>query len=85
MTHDMADTEMTRDPIPNEETREAIRQARAGEGLSTYGGIEELIAELDDAQGRFANRPYRPITRDCSASQSTRRSGPTLPPRRPGT
>lgn len=48
MTHDMADTEMTRDPIPNEETREAIRQARAREGLSTYGGIEELIAEIDD-------------------------------------
>ena len=36
-------------PIPNEETREAIRQARAGEGLSTYGGVKELIAELDDA------------------------------------
>lgn len=35
--------------IPNEETREAIRQARAGEGLSTYGGVKELIAELDDA------------------------------------
>ena len=36
-------------PIPNEETREAIRQARAGEGLSTYGSVKELIAELDDA------------------------------------
>ena len=48
MTHDMADTEMTRAPIPNEETREAIRQARVGEGLSTYGGVKELIAELDD-------------------------------------
>ncbi len=45
----MTDTEMTRAPIPNEETREAIRQARAGEGLSTYASVEELIAELDDA------------------------------------
>ena len=49
MTHDMADTETTRAPIPNEETREAIRQARSGEGLSTYGGVKELTAELDDA------------------------------------
>ena len=45
----MTDTEMTRTPIPNEETREAIRQARSGEGLSTYGGVKELIAELDNA------------------------------------
>ena len=45
----MTDGEITRIPIPNEETREAIRQARSGEGLSTYGGLEELIAELDDA------------------------------------
>ena len=45
----MADTEISRTPIPNEETREAIRQARAGEGLNTYVGVEELIAELDDA------------------------------------
>ena len=48
----MTDTETTRTPIPNEETREAIRQAHAGEDLSTYGGVEELIAELVDLQGR---------------------------------
>lgn len=34
---------------PNVETREAIRQARGGEGLSRYGGVNELIARLNDA------------------------------------
>ena len=35
--------------IPNEETLEAIRQARSGEGLTTYGSVDELMAEFDDA------------------------------------
>ena len=35
--------------IPNEETLEAIRQARSGEGLITYGSVDELMAEFDDA------------------------------------
>lgn len=34
--------------IPNAETREAIRQARTGEGLTSYGSVEELMADLDD-------------------------------------
>lgn len=34
--------------IPNAETREAIRQVRAGEGLTSYGSVEELMADLDD-------------------------------------
>lgn len=35
--------------IPNAETREAIRQTRSGEGLSEYAGVDELLADLDDA------------------------------------
>ena len=34
--------------IPNAETREAIRQARTGEGLTSYGSVEELMADLND-------------------------------------
>lgn len=34
--------------IPNAETPEAIRQARTGEGLTSYGSVEELMAELND-------------------------------------
>ena len=34
--------------IPNAETREAIRQARTGEGLTSYRSVEELMADLDD-------------------------------------
>ena len=34
--------------IPNAETREAIRQARTGEGLASYGSVEELMADLHD-------------------------------------
>ena len=32
--------------IPNEETLEAIRQVRAGEGLSTYATVAEMRADL---------------------------------------
>lgn len=34
--------------IPNAETREAIRQARTGEGLESYDSVKELMADLDD-------------------------------------
>ena len=34
--------------IPNVETREAIRQARTGEGLTSYSSVEELMADLQD-------------------------------------
>ncbi len=34
--------------IPNAVTREAIRQARTGEGLTSYGSVEELMADLND-------------------------------------
>ena len=34
--------------IPNAETREAIRQARTGEGLTSYSSVEELMADLND-------------------------------------
>ncbi len=34
--------------IPNTETREAIRQARTGEGLESYNSVKELMADLDD-------------------------------------
>ena len=35
--------------IPNAETREAIRQAGTGEGLTSYGSVEELMhADLHD-------------------------------------
>lgn len=34
--------------IPNEETLEAIRQLEAGEGLTGYNSIDELMAEFDD-------------------------------------
>ena len=33
--------------IPNAETREAIRQAQAGEGLTHYRSVDDLAAELD--------------------------------------
>ena len=33
--------------IPNAETREAIRQALTGEGLESYGSVEELMADLN--------------------------------------
>ena len=35
--------------IPNEETLEAIRQLDAGEGLTEYNSIDELMAEFDNA------------------------------------
>ena len=34
--------------IPNAETREAIRQARTGEGLTSYSSVEGLMADLND-------------------------------------
>ena len=36
--------------IPNEETQEVIRKARAGEDLSSVGSVDELIAEFQDAR-----------------------------------
>ena len=35
--------------IPNEETLEAISRANAGEGLIEYVGVDELMAEFDNA------------------------------------
>ena len=35
--------------IPNEDTLEAIRQTNAGEGLTGYNSVDELMAELDGA------------------------------------
>jgi len=35
--------------IPNAETREAIRQARARQGLTRHDSIKDLMAEFDDA------------------------------------
>lgn len=35
--------------IPNAETREAIRQAQAREGLTRHGSVKDLMAEFDDA------------------------------------
>ena len=32
--------------IPNEETLAAVRQARAGEGLSAYSSVEQMRADL---------------------------------------
>ena len=36
--------------IPNEETQEVIRKARAGEDLISVGSAEELMAEFRDAR-----------------------------------
>ena len=36
--------------IPNEETQEVIRKARAGEDLIIVGSVDELMAEFEDAQ-----------------------------------
>ena len=36
--------------IPNEETQEVIRKARAGEDLISVGSVEELMAEFRDAR-----------------------------------
>lgn len=35
--------------IPNAETREAIRQAQAREGLTRHDNVKGLMAEFDDA------------------------------------
>lgn len=35
--------------IPNAETREAIRQAQAREGLTRYDSVKDLMADFDDA------------------------------------
>jgi len=35
--------------IPNAETREAIRKARARQGLTRHDSIKDLMAEFDDA------------------------------------
>ena len=32
--------------IPNEETQEVVRKARAGEDLASVGSVDELIAEF---------------------------------------
>ena len=34
--------------IPNAKSREAIHQARTGEGLVSYDSIEEMLADLND-------------------------------------
>ena len=36
--------------IPNEETQEVIRKARAGEDLSSVGSVDELMAEFQNAR-----------------------------------
>ena len=35
--------------IPNEETQEVIRKARAGEELVNVGGVSDLMAEFENA------------------------------------
>ena len=34
--------------IPNAKSREAIHQARTGEGLVSYNSIEDMLADLND-------------------------------------
>ena len=36
--------------IPNEETQEVVRKARAGEDLASVGSVDQLIAEFQDAR-----------------------------------
>ena len=36
--------------IPNEETQEVIRRAKAGEDLISVGSVDELMAEFRDAR-----------------------------------
>ena len=36
--------------IPNEETQEVIRKARAGEDLTSVGSVDELMAEFQNAR-----------------------------------
>ena len=36
--------------IPNEETQEVVRKARAGIGIIKYGSVDEMMAEFDDAR-----------------------------------
>lgn len=36
--------------IPNEETQEVIRKARAGEDLTSVGSVDKLMAEFQDAR-----------------------------------
>ena len=36
--------------IPNEETQEVIRKARAGGNLASVGSVDELMAEFQDAR-----------------------------------
>lgn len=40
-------TEYAGSGIPNAETTEAIRQARAGDGLTEYASVDELMAEFE--------------------------------------
>ena len=36
--------------IPNEETQEVIRKARAGENLTSVEGVDEVMAEFQNAR-----------------------------------
>ncbi len=41
--------------MPNEETQEVIRKARAGEDLASVGSVDELIAEFQDTRAHPDN------------------------------
>ena len=36
--------------VPNEETQKAIRTARDGKDVVSYGSVDEMMAEFDDAR-----------------------------------
>ena len=36
--------------IPNEETQEVIQKARAGKDLISYGSVDEIMTEFQDAR-----------------------------------
>ena len=38
------------DLVPNEETQEVVRKARAGEGLTSIGSVDGLMGEFQDAR-----------------------------------
>ncbi len=42
--------------IPNEETQEVVRKARAGIGIIRYGSVDEMMAEFDDARANPHNQ-----------------------------
>jgi addiction module RelB/DinJ family antitoxin len=41
--------------IPNEETQEAVSKARAGSDVVSYGSVDEVMAEFEDARANSDN------------------------------